>query len=403
MAIADSTAFGGLLKKVYGSEVNNLVPDAAILTKEIPFRAAKRIGDSYNEAVSLAAEQGITYAGSDVDGVPYADPVPGTVKQASIKSTQLIGQMHIGFELASRAMTGGSEAAFKSALDLPVSNFALSMRNRQEINLWYGNKPIGVVGAVSGTTITISDAEWAAGIWTCLLNAKADLYVGSTAVVRISGVQITGMDLTAKTITLSAATAVAANDTIYLAGARGSESAGIHDIITTSGSLWGIDNTVYPAWKGNTYAVGGGLTQAKLDRAACLAMDKGFLGNRKLFVHPRVWSELLVEQTARRQFTSDSGTMSNGANTLRFKSQAGDIEVISSPFIKMGYGYLLNLDDFVRIGAVDFKLGDPAGKDSGVRALTNVTAYQVIGYANTSLFCRKPGNQTLLTGITVSA
>lgn len=402
MASNNTVDFGGILKRVYGDEVINLVPDNATFQKMIPFKASKKIGEAYFESVTLQPDQGFTYAGPDAGAFAFGDPISGVNKQAKVQSYQILGQTLIDFELAARAQSGGSAQAFRSALDLPISNFMLSFRNRLELNMLYGGQALGVVGSVSSTTITITDAEWAAGIWSSLVGAKVDVYVGATTTPRVSGATIVGMNLNQKKITLSSATDVAADDTIYIAGTRGNEALGIHSIVTKSGSLFDIDNTTYNLWSGNTYDVGGTLTQAKLDDASCLAMDKG-LGesDRIVIVNPRVWSDLMTEQTARRQFGADSSTMTNGANTLKFRTQSGNLEVMSSSLVKQGYGYLLNKSDFVRIGAVDVTLGDPTGQGPAVRALNTHAAYQVISYSNQALFCRRPGYQTVLTGITL--
>ena len=74
------------------------------------------------------------------------------------------------------------------------------------------------------------------------------------------------------------------------------------------------------------------------------AVAKGVTGKLSLYVNPATWSNLLTEQTAQRVF--HEGGMSEydqGAKKIMFFSQNGEIEIISSPFVKEGSAYALDL------------------------------------------------------------
>lgn len=397
----DASAFAGVFKRVYGPKIIDLIPDDSTFQKLIPFKSSdKGIGEKYYESVTVSHDQGFTYSAPGDGIVTYADAIAGKNVQASIDSNTIVGQTVFGFDLVSRAMAGGSKAAFEGALDLPVTNFMRSFRNRVEIGMLYGGTSIGTVGSVSGSTITISAATWAAGLWCKLIGARLTIYVGSTSTARVSNVTITGMDLGAGTITVSDATAVAANDTIYIAGARGKDALGIKSILNTSGSLFGIDNTVYNLWKPNTYAVGGQLSIAKVEDAATLAADKGFIGDRQLFVNPRVWNDVMTEVNSSRQVVNGETNLMTGGKTVKIYSAVGTIEVIPNPMVMVGDGYLINANSFRRIGTCDVQLGPPGEKDTAITRLESKTGYQAICFTDQALFCREPGIQTYLSGIT---
>lgn len=397
----NTTDFGGILKRVYGNEIVDLVPDNLLFVKEISFKSTTKIGEKYFESVTLAYDQGFTYAAPNSGPFTYADAIAGVNKQAQVDAYTIAGQTLIDYQLAARAIGGGSQQAFKSALDLPITNFMTSMRNRQELNTIYGGSSIGTISANSSGTLTITDATWAAGIWTMLIGAKLTIFQGATTTPRVSNVSITGMDLAQRKITVSDATGVVANDTIWIAGVRGNEALGIKSILTTSGTLFGIDNTAYNLFSGNTYHVGGALTHAKIEDAAALASDKGFSGDRMLVVNPRVWSDLMVEQSVLRRFTGNETKLKNGARAVEFGSAVGTITAIPCPTVMQGDGFLLDMSSFSRIGTTDVQLGPPGGKDDAIVRLTDKNAYQVISFSDQATFCRKPGNNVYLSGITI--
>ena len=61
----------GLFKEAYGDSIENLIPEAAKLTKLIPFvQRDKETGNKYHQPVIVASEQGVTYAAADAGSGP---------------------------------------------------------------------------------------------------------------------------------------------------------------------------------------------------------------------------------------------------------------------------------------------------------------------------------------------
>ena len=169
---------------------------------------------------------------------------------------------------------------------------------------------------------------------------------------------------------------------------------------TVSGPIFGLETSNYSLWQSNSYAVGGALSFAKISAGIAKAVAKGVTGKLSLYVNPATWSNLLTEQTAQRVF--HEGGMSEydqGAKKIMFFSQNGEIEIISSPFVKEGSAYALDLSCFLRIGSKDISFEHPIQDGKFIMELENSNAYQVFAHTDSALFCSALGKQLIFTGI----
>jgi hypothetical protein len=196
---------------------------------------------------------------------------------------------------------------------------------------------------------------------------------------------------------------IIATDRIFEYGAFGKEFAGVHKIISTkTGPIFNIETSSYALWQGNIYSAAADvLSFAKISEAIAQSVGKGLEGTVSLFVNPRTWSDLLTEQTAQRRF-KEGGMVeySNGAETIKFFSQNGTIEIMASPFIKEGYAYGLQLDAFERVGSCDITFKVPGLKEGEfMKHLENSNAVEFRTYTDSSLFCNALGHQLIITNI----
>lgn len=314
----------------------------------------------------------------------------------------------LGYAAASRAMKGGQQA-FMEATKYLVSNMLRSMSKKLEIQMLYGQKGYGTVETTPvSTTVAITDAEWAPGIWAGAEGMLIDIYNAAGDTLRGS-FTISSVDLDAKTITLSTspvAAGVVNTDVIYHKGAFGNEFAGIHKILeTTSGSLFGINVGTYNLFKGNSYNVSGALSFAKLTKAAARPVEKGLDSKLTVLVNPRGWADLLNDQAALRSYDSSytSSQIQNGAKSLKFHSQNGELEIIPSIYVKEGYAYALALEEWVRVGSSDITFKRPGQGEDFFRDLENSAGYEMRLYTDQAVFCMAPGKNCLLTGIVNAA
>lgn len=396
----------GLFKEAYADKLETLIPDGVKLFKMIDFMPKdKSPGNLYHQPVILGLEHGVTFASSDDDAFNLNAPVAGQIKDAQVKGNPVVLRSVLGYVSASRAAQGGQKA-FMDATKFLVANMLRSITKKLEIEMLYGMMGYGSVASVAGNVITITSAEWASGIWSGGENMPLEVRDATGATAR-GECSIASVDLDAKTITVNALPAgTIATDVIWHKGAYGNEFAGIHKILTNTGTLFNINATTYNLWKGNSYsAASAALSLAKIERAIALAVQKGLDGDVHCMISPKTWADLLVEQTALRKFDSSYSreTAESGSKSIKFYGQNGMITIEPSIYVKEGYGYILSLDEWSRVGSSDVTFKRPAMDGEFFRELENSAGYELRAYSDMALFCSAPGKQVLITAITNTA
>lgn len=287
------------------------------------------------------------------------------------------------------------------------------MVRRLEVQMMYGQVGLGVIESVSGVgnvDAKIEDHEWAPGIWSGSENMPIDIY-SPAGVLRTSAI-IQSNSLDSKTITTDTdltAAGVLAGDEIYYKGAKAQEFAGIHKIITNSGTLFNIDASQFSLFRGNTVEVGSDfagneapLSFAKIEEAIAVAMEKGLADEDVVVIcNPKSWNNLLTEQSAKRRYDSSfsADKVKEGASAIEFYGQNGKIEIMASIYCKEGYAYVLPKGEMVRVGSSDVTFELPGRSGEFFRILENANAYEMRCYCDQALFTASPGLCTLLTFI----
>jgi hypothetical protein len=397
----------GFFKEVYADKLQELIPEGLKLVNMIKFIGKeKQGGNLFHQPVILGMEHGVTFASSDDDAFNLNPPVAGVIKDAQVRGNPMVMRSLLGYTAASRSV--GGKNAFMDATKYIVANMLRSMSKKLEIHLLYGQKGYGAVASAAvGQVITIATAEWAPGIWAGGEGMPIEVRDSAGTVSR-GEFTIASVDMDARTVTVTASAQVAGvttGDIIYHKGAFGNEFAGIHKILENTATLFNINAGTYNLWKANSYAVTGALSFAKLSKAASRAVEKGLDSKLTVFVNPRGWSDLLQDQAALRMFDqSYSATqLQNGAKSLKFHSQNGELEIIPSIYIKEGYAYALSMEEFMRVGSSDISFKRPGYGDEFFRDLENSAAYELRLYTDQALFCMAPGKNVLLTGVVNNA
>lgn len=280
----------------------------------------------------------------------------------------------LGIVSASRAAQGGAKA-FEDATKFLVANMLRSMAKKLEIEMLYGQMGYGTVASVSGTTITVTTAEWAPGIWAGAEKMPIEVR-DSTGATSRGVASVKSVDMDARTLTMeSAISGIVSGDVIWHRGAYGNEFAGIHRIITiSSGTLFGINVGDFNLFKGNSYSAGSAaLSFNKIQSAAAKAVEKGLDSKLLCLINPRTWANLMNDQAALRKYDASYSPvkMDNGSRSLLFYSQNGDIEIEPSIYVKEGYSYLLDMDNFSRVGSTDMTFKRPGQGDEFFKDLEN--------------------------------
>lgn len=394
-------------KDAYGDDIKDLIPEGLKLYNLIKFAPKdKQPGNLFHQPVILGHEHGVTFAASDDDAFNLNAPIAGAIKDAQVRGNPLVIRSLLGYSAAQRALGGGAKA-FKDSTKFLVGNMLRSITKKLEVELFYGQMGYATVSSVASNTITVTTAEWAPGIWAGAEGMPIEIRDTTGATIR-GEATVSSVDLSARTITLTAMPAgVTGTDVIWHKGAYGNEFAGVHKILTNTGTLFNISASSYSLWTGNSYsAAAGALSLAKVERAISLGVQKGLEGDVKCFVNVRAWADLLAEQAALRKYDGsyNPAKMDNGAKSIQFYGvNGGAVEIVPSIYVKEGYAYCLMMDDFMRVGSSDVTFKSPGGDGEFFRHVENSAAYELRAFTDQALFCSAPGKNVLINSIVNTA
>lgn len=393
----------GLFKQVYADKVENLIPDGVKLYKMIKFAPKdKQIGQAYNQPVILGQEHGVTFASPNDDAFTLATPVSGQIQNAQVQGNPLVLRSLMGYNSISRSI-GGGEKAFEDATKFLVANMLRSITKKLEIELFYGQVGYAIVGSVGTNTFNVLTSEWASGIWSGAEKMPITVFSADLSTNR-GNCNVTSVVLETYTVnvdTLPAGTI--ATDVIYHMGAQGNEFAGVHKILTNTGTIFGISAAAYTLFKGNTYSCSSSsLSFSHMEHAIALGVAKGLEGDVTVFVNPTTWADLLTEQAALRRTDSSYSTtdVENGSKSITFFGQNGKVAIEPSIYVKQGYAYCLSVDEFMRMGSSDVSFKIPGmGENEYIRQLENTAAVELRVWTDQALFTSAPGHSILITSI----
>lgn len=392
----------GLFKETYADKLKELIPDGVKLLNRIKFIAKEKMpGNLYHQPVILGLEHGVTFASSDEDAFNLQAPVAGSIKDAQVKGNPAVLRSVLGYVAASRSLT--NQEAFEQGTKFLVANMLRSMSKKIEIELLYGQIGYATVASVAATVVTITTAEWAPGIWAGAEQMPIEIRSADGSTSR-GNFTVVAVDMNLFTITLdSAPLAAVSTDVIWAKGAYGNEFAGIHFVLTvSSGTLFNINVAQYNLFRGNSFdASSGPLSFSKMNLAAARCVEKGLDSMLYCMVNPRTWANLLSDQAALRRYDSSYSEKEadNGARSIRFYAQNGELEIDPSIYVKQGYSYMIALEDWYRVGSSDITFRRPGHGDEFFRDLENAAGYELRVYTDQALFCCAPGHSAIVINI----
>ena len=416
-----TTDLSGLFKQAYADDLIDLVPEASIMRKNIDFVSkTEKLGDAYNQPVIVSQEHGVSFAGPNAGAFTLNPAISMKTQNAVVGGSQILLRSALDYESAAKASS--SVNAFRDATQLQVENMLESVNKYLEIVLLYGQSPTGlgtIASSVNGdathTVLAFNSGQYAAGIWSGSENGMID-YVkadGTTKVNTVGGLTITSVDVTNKKLTVSGAAADITAVDAWIAtphadgmvkwyGATGNEMVGLDKIMLNTGSLFNIDAGVYNLWKANTYAAGGNLTQALVQKAIGVAQSRGLAEDVDLLVSPLSWGYLNNDASANRRYQgSDMVKVDSGAKVIEYHSQNGTIRVHSHIFCKEGDAFLLPFERAKRIGAQDVSFKIPGSQEGEIfRQLNDQAGFEFRVYTNQALIIETPAKCVKITGVT---
>lgn len=398
-------SLNGLFKEVYGDKVMNLVPDNVVLMSMIDFVPMdKQTGNLYHQPVILGHEHGLSYGGAAGTAFNLNDAIAGKVSDATIQGYEFLLRSQISYAVAARS--AGSKAAFERGTKLIVANMVRSFAKKLECSHFYGQKELAVASAaMTGTTLPLTAASWAPGIWVGAENAQVQIY-DSTGVTLRDTREIDSVDLDLRTLTLDQNVGtIVAGDRVFWKGQNGNEFKGLHAIMTEATSLFGINPSQYSLFRGNQYDAGSAdLSFQKIQQAIARGVEKGLDEDVLCLVNPRTWAKLMTDQAALRMYDQSYKTdrSENGAQSIKFFAQNGAVEIRPCTYVKEGLAFIFPEKELMRVGSTDvtFKLpGVDNGEEAFFLTIPNIAGFEIRAYTDQALFCASPGKLILIYNI----
>jgi hypothetical protein len=267
----------------------------------------------------------------------------------------------------------------------------------------------------------INRSEWSTGLWAGKAGAELNFYQDDNSTLISSGADseftVTTIDPVYKRIGLTgtpsgvtALMAVAKADFdagiyAYFNGTKAKDFLGIDQIITTSGTLFGINNTTYSLFKGNEYTASGALSLSQIISATENAVAQGLMEDVCAYVPISAWNTLANTESGLRRYDSSykNGIAENGVQSLAFYGANGKIEIEPHPIVKAGEVFIIPKKQFIRVGATDVTFQTPGMDATEIfLQLPSNAGYEVRAYADQALLCMAPAKCTKVTGFTVA-
>lgn len=416
MAIDGSTA-EGMWKDVFG-DLENTVPEFAMLANDIPFKERAKLGKNYVFPVRLRRGHGSTFAGGSTSLTAFTlnAVASGQTDDASVSGAMYVGRESFAYKAVMSGLANGKQA-FADVFADGVEDLYTTAGFYLEACLLYGQSSFGEFNEAgpnaTSATLDITVAQCAPGLLAQLEGAKIDVYSDTAFGTKRN----TNADITVTGFTYDPGTGVgqlsiSGNATDIDAIAVGDEFvpkgwynsghmsfAGLDKILTTTtGSMFGINVATYPKWAGTTYDVGtSAATFLKFIKAGisiatqCPYMDEAI----KVYASPATWTDLNNNHAAlRRMGDSTKGGLDLGTKKITYYSNAGSsIEIVSHPMVKQGEAFMGFPSVATRGGASDisFDLGKETGQAQRfLRELPDSAGFEVRVCWDQFMILRKP-------------
>ena len=410
----DVSTLNGLFKTQYAPDLNDLIPQHAILQQKIKYVPAdKQNGAFYAVPCVLQSNQGVSYLGESGGVETLNDAINAIMKEAQVKGSELNIRGQLSYKALSQAATAGARA-FKKSSSWLVEDMANVSFTRLELSTIYGQVGLGKVESNTSTgsgacDIVITEPTWATGIWVVLEGAQFQFWGPSSALratVKLVKVNSDLRKLSFVTVSGNETTIVAGDD-IYPKGAKTvdgyNEMAGLFKQYNPATvELFGITRTPYTLLQGNEYSAVGEISSAKVVQGASLAVDKGLMTDAVFLCGTKTFADLNAENMGLRMFDSSysPAKAENGAQALTYDHINGKITVICHPFIKSADALLMDANDALFVGSSKPTFEIPGMPDRFFRLVQDKNAVELQNYADLAVFVHKPGQGVIYSGIT---
>lgn len=434
MADTTTTTASGAFKTVYANAIEDLAPESDLFHKDFKFiEPSKREGSEYKQPVQVNREMGFTLDNTG-DAFTLLGAVSRTIPTATINGATYVGQSAMSYDAMQKALKVGQSSGSRAFINMTkdtVENMVKTASFVAEIQYRYGCgssassdatggiDSLGEVATVSdssGTnTITLTNASWATAIWVGNEGMRLDCYDSDGTQRNTNAtLELQSVSPSTRTIVVTGNTsdtaAIAVGDYFHFRSSYEKQMTGLGTILQNTGSLFGINAATYNLWAGSSFDASGVLTMGKLLQAANRPANLGYRGTLCAYTNPASWQDLMTDEAALVQHAADGGYKEGyerGAESIKFHSQTGTLEIKSDIYMKRGFTMLLPKDKVLRVGASDFTFEMPTGEAGNggkiIREMDSAAGTELRGYWNQGIFLPTPAFGTLITGITPTA
>lgn len=427
-----SGSLNGNFKNVYGSKIQDLVPETDILFRNdrVKFVDKKgREGIQFNQPVLLSLPSSATWG---LNGPTLNNPIAMQMGNATVTGSAITMRDVLSYDAAARAAT--SDAAFEGTVGLVVKTLFKAHAKLAEIDLLYGNGTVtsGISlgqstsltqagGGGTNVTATVSYATWAPAIWSGFQNATVSAYQAGSLLNTNAALQIVSINVVPAsssvggTITftgnatdlnaLYAATGGTAID-FYWYSAYGNNMVGLSAILQNSGTLFGISSASFDLWQSNSFSAGSTqLTFSKLQQSVALAVARGLDEEVMALMSPVTFADLVNEQAGARRYDSSYNEKKNenGSEALTYWGPNGKIEAIPHMFVHQGECFVTPAKELIKVGPLDHITPTLPGIDGDIFFQSPTQAsYEVRLFSDFGLLNMAPAKSTYINNITNS-
>lgn len=431
------STLSGNLKVKYAPAIIKVVPMVCLLQQYRPDETSQPVlpaikvkwsdvasnGQSFQVPIKTKSGHGVSFNGSAGAVSTLQDALNMEVVQASVVGFEVMNRQLVAFSAAYAGSEAGPKAMEPTA-KLVLEDLKDILYTQNEMSaLWgqYTTTGYGVIESqtlVSTTLTVIFTADsFAAGWWPREIGARYEFFTGTT--FSPSGQQgsayatVASVDIANRTVVFTTTgsgwndvTVPAAGYTCFPKGALTTggtynEQIGlIKQLTARTGTIFGLARETYALLQGNSIAVGGRLTKAKVTAGAMLPINMGNLLDMVLIVSTPTWSDLAAEDLTQKIFDSSySGAVSkSGSRQLSYEVLNKNVRVVCHPYMQGGKAILTSEDHLSWIGSTDVTFKLPQGDDLFyIYQDTNAYIAQCISIKQ--IFHEAPGKAAVFTGI----
>jgi len=412
--VNSATNLSAQFKEIYADSIDKVIPESAVLTKEVPFSVGNKVGDKFIQPVMLSHEHGVSYLGQNNSGLTTLNsPVAAEYREAQIDPSGTLLRSSISYSAADKMMS--SKQAFLIWSEMLVENMTSSIVKRNELDFLYGQSGLGIMASAGGggaatQTFTLSTASWSDAIWAGMEGCPVEVFNAAGTTLRTtSATTVSAVNFDNRTLSLTGTGAqldtIVSTDVIFFLGAQvagptHNAMVGLHKILTTTSTVFNISPTSFNLWKGTEFDVGSAaLTMGKIFVGAGRAVARGLQSDLLLMVNPKTFANLNSDQSALRRYGAEK-VAKNGFEYLEFYSGNGKIMIRAHLYCKEGDAFGVPLQYMKRIGSTDvtFKLPN-ADPDQVFLHRPENAAYELRVRSEQAIFCEKPAQAVYFKNI----